>query len=274
MVGATRSSPVAGAASSPIPWAAVAARPFPFPAHSRIEVIMSQFNSILPAALTRRALALGVAGGALATMLPGRAHAATPQVILDQAQAVIADAKHDPQFGTSGALFHQCRAVMIVPQLVKGGFFVGGEGGEGVMIAKSRGGAWGQPAFYAIGSASFGLQIGLEVSELVMFIMSERALQGFMSDKFKIGAGAGLTVLVVGSAAQAALTAGGADIIAWAKSKGAYGGITLEGSIIQPLGEANAAYYGRPVNAQQIVNGTVTASSWTANGLRRSLMAG
>jgi lipid-binding SYLF domain-containing protein len=234
---------------------------------------MSQFNSILPTALTRRALAIGVAGGALAAMLPRRAHAATPQVILDQAQAVIADARHDPQFGTSGVLMRQCRAVMIVPQLVKGGFFVGGEGGEGVMIAKTRHG-WGQPAFYAIGSASFGLQIGLEVSELVMFIMTERALQGFMSDKFKIGAEAGLTVLVVGSAAQAALTGGGADIIAWAKSKGAYGGITLEGSIIQPLAEANAAYYGRPVNAQQIVNGTVTASSWTANGLRRQLQAG
>jgi lipid-binding SYLF domain-containing protein len=236
----------------------------------------SSADSTTPS-LTRRGFALGIAGGALATMLPLAARAASnePQVLLDQANAVIADAKHDPQFGTSADLLREARAVMVVPQLVKGGFFVGGEGGDAVLISRTAGRGWGQPAFYVIGSASFGLQIGVEVAELVLFIMSERALQAFMKDEFKIGAEAGLTVLVVGSNAQAATTANGhADIVAWAKSKGAYAGITLEGSVIKPRTEWNAAYYGRPVTPAQIVDGRVSSANAGADALRRSLRAG
>jgi lipid-binding SYLF domain-containing protein len=227
--------------------------------------------------VTRRAFAIGAAGGALVAMLPVGARAAGngPQVLLDQAHAVVDDARHDPQFGNSAALLNEARAVMIVPQLVKGGFFVGGEGGDAVLISRTQGRAWGQPAFYVIGSASFGLQIGLEVAELVLFVMSERALQAFMRDEFKIGAEAGLTVLVVGSNAQAATTANGhADIVAWAKSKGAYAGITLEGSVIKPRTEWNAAYYGRPVTAAQIVDGGVSSRSAGADALRQALRAG
>jgi lipid-binding SYLF domain-containing protein len=251
------------------------------------ETIMSHVNSSVatdgaqprvPAgSATRRAFALAAVGGVALTLLPrgARASVSDPQVLLDQAHAVIEDAKHDPQFGNSPELLRQARAVMVVPELVKGGFFVGGEGGDGVLVSRTAGRAWGQPAFYVIGSASFGLQIGIEVAELVLFIMSERALRAFMQNEFKIGAEAGLTVLVVGTNAQAAATANaGADIIAWAKSKGAYAGITLEGSIIKPRDEWNAAYYGRPVTASQIVNGGVSATSAGAQALRRSLQAG
>ncbi len=227
--------------------------------------------------VSRRAFAIGAAGGAIAALLPFGAYAASnePQVLLDQARAVVVDAKHDPQFGNSGDLFRQARAVMVVPQLVKGGFFVGGEGGDGVLISRTAGRGWGQPAFYVIGSASFGLQIGIEVAELVLFIMTERGLQAFMRDEFKIGAEAGLTVLVVGSNAQAATTANGhADIVAWAKSKGAYAGITLEGSVIKPRTDWNASYYGRSATAAQIVNGGVSSASAGADALRQSLRAG
>jgi len=243
---------------------------------------VAQASSSAPGALarcvpTRRAFAFGAAAGVLAATLPWRARAASndPHVLLEQARAVIEDAKHDPQFGNSAELLRGARAVMIVPQLVKGGFFVGGEGGDGVMLSRVAGRAWGQPAFYVIGSASFGLQIGLEVAELVLFVMSGRAEQAFLKDEFKVGAEAGLTVLVVGTNAQAAMTGNASpDIIAWAKSKGAYAGITLEGSVVKPRTEWNASYYGRPVTAAQIVNGSVSASSSGANGLRAALQSG
>src|ERR1019366_9533162 len=96
---------------------------------------------------------------------------------------------------------------------------------------------WSHPAFYTLASASFGLQIGLEVAEVVLFVMSERALNAWMQDEVKLGGH------VVGTnAAAAATTHGNVDVIAWAKSKGAYAGLTLEGSLIKPRNEWNAAY--------------------------------
>jgi len=167
---------------------------------------------------------------------------------------VLDEARHDPEFGNSDRLFQTARGVMVVPQLVKGGFWIGGEGGNGILMAR-HGNRWSNPAFYTLASASFGLQIGLEVAEVVLFVMSERALNAWMQDEVKLGGQAGLTVLVVGSNASAsATTHANVDVIAWAKAKGAYAGITLEGSIIKPRNEWNAAYYGRPVTPVQVLN--------------------
>ena len=97
-------------------------------------------------------------------------------------------------------------AVMVVPELVKGGFIVGGEGGDAVLLTRSAGGKFENPRFYFLGSLSLGLQIGLEVAEVVLCVMSQRALQAWAHDEVKLGAQAGLTVLVVGTNAQAAAT--------------------------------------------------------------------
>ena len=173
--------------------------------------------------------------------------------LVQSAKTTLAEAQHDPQFGNSADLFKRARAVMVVPQLVKAGFFFGGEGGNGVLMTRGASG-WGSPLFYTVGSASFGLQIGVEVAEMVLFVMSERALRAWTEDQVKLGAKAGLTVLVVGSNAEAAATThGNVDVIAWAKSKGAYLGITLEGSVIKPRNEWNEAYYGRPVIPSQML---------------------
>jgi lipid-binding SYLF domain-containing protein len=174
--------------------------------------------------------------------------------LVRRANIVLEEARRDPEFGNSRELFATARGVMVVPQLVKGGFFVGGEGGNGVLMAR-HGPHWSHPAFYTLASASFGLQIGLEVAEVVLFVMSERALNAWMQDQVKLGGQAGLTVLVLGANASAAATThANVDVIAWAKSKGAYAGLTLEGSIIKPRNEWNAAYYGRPLSPEQVLN--------------------
>ena len=209
-------------------------------------------------AMERRGLArlmafgLGTAVfGGLTSQLVAAPTASEPADLVQRANVTLDEARRDPQFGTSSDLFGTAKAIMVVPQLVKGGFFVGGEGGNGMLIAR-RGHGWSSPAFYTLASASFGLQIGLEVSEVVLFVMSDRALRAWMQDQVKLGGQAGLTVLVVGSGASAAATThGNVDVIAWAKSKGAYAGITLEGSIIKPRNEWNAAYYGRAVSPSQ-----------------------
>jgi SH3 domain-containing YSC84-like protein 1 len=182
------------------------------------------------------------------------AYAATDQQnLIDRARITIDDVHRDKAFGNAPELLHKARAILIVPRLYKGGFFVGGEGGEGVLLART-GHGWSQPAFYAMGSASFGLQIGLEQSEVVLFIMSQKALDAVMRNEFKFGANAGLAVVTLGSSVGAATTSAvGADIVVWASSSGAYAGITLDGSIIKPSPDADRDYYGRSTTTREIL---------------------
>jgi lipid-binding SYLF domain-containing protein len=202
-----------------------------------------------------RLTTIGLGAVALSSLKIAMAAPTSDQIeLVRSAHVTLDEARHDPQFGTSGDLFQTARGVMVVPQLVKGGFFVGGEGGNGVLMAR-HGNRWSEPAFYTLASASFGLQIGLEVAEVVLFVMSNRALNAWMRDEVKLGGQAGLTVLVLGSsAAAAATTHGNVDVIAWAKAKGAYAGITLEGSLIKPRNDWNTAYYGRPLTPAQVLN--------------------
>ena len=95
------------------------------------------------------------------------------QVTVDGARKVLADLRHDKSFGNAAHLMRQARAVLIVPKLLKGGFIVGGEGGDGVLMVHGHSG-WSDPAFYAIGAASFGLQAGLEQSEMILLIMTQK----------------------------------------------------------------------------------------------------
>ncbi len=209
--------------------------------------------------MQRRALGGLLTFGAGAVLFGGvKSAVAAPTAdqveLVKKAYGVLDEARHDAEFGNSRDLFQTARGVMVVPQLVKGGFWIGGEGGNGVLMAR-HGEHWSNPAFYTLASASFGLQIGLEVAEVVLFVMSQRALNAWMQDEVKIGGQAGLTVLVLGSNASAAATThANVDVIAWAKAKGAYAGITLEGSLIKPRNEWNAAYYGRPVTPVQVLN--------------------
>jgi lipid-binding SYLF domain-containing protein len=174
--------------------------------------------------------------------------------VLANAQSTIVDMKHDQTFGPSRDLIRRARAVLIIPKLVKAGFIFGGEGGDGVLIAHNGKNGWGSPAFYTMGSASFGFQIGLEQAQLVLFIMSDRALRAVERSEFKIGAGAGLTVVTVGASAEGATSGNlSGDIIVWTSAKGAYGGLTLNGSIIKPRDGWNDDFYGRHVTVKEIL---------------------
>ena len=139
----------------------------------------------------------------------------------------------------------RARAVLIVPDLVKGGFIFGAEWGTGVLLARDGGGRWSGPAFYSVASGSVGLQIGVSDAETIFVVMSEAGLRAVMENRFKAGADAGIAVAHVGAGAEAATTTNaGADIYAFNKAVGAYGGASLEGSAILPRHSWNAAYYG------------------------------
>jgi lipid-binding SYLF domain-containing protein len=176
---------------------------------------------------------------AAALLAAPAAEAADKGELLHDANHVVNDLRHDPAFSTAARMISSARAVYIVPKLVKGGFIFGAEGGDGVLLVR-HGHSWGEPRFYGMGSASFGLQAGLEQAELVFIINSRRALAGIEHGHFKIGANAGLTVVTLSSGAEGAVTANGGDIVVWASGTGAYGGLTFNGSIISPDDSLNA----------------------------------
>lgn len=208
-------------------------------------------------------LALG-----LATAAPAMAQS-SQQVTVDGARKVLNDLRHDKAFGNAAQLMRQAKAVFIVPKLIKGGFVAGGEGGNGVLMVHRRDG-WSAPGFYAIGAASFGLQIGLEQSEVIMLIMTQKGLDGVLRDQFKIGAQAGISVVTLGSGVEGAI--GGAnppDIVVWSSSTGLYGGLTVDGSIIKSEPNMDSQFYGRPVTPRDVLFGSV--GSPAAAPLRREM---
>ncbi|MEI7789883.1 MAG: lipid-binding SYLF domain-containing protein [Alphaproteobacteria bacterium] len=173
----------------------------------------------------------------LAFALP--AQATEKGELLRNANEVVNDLRHDPAFGTARNMLQGAEAIYIVPKLVKAGFIFGAEGGEGVLLHRT-GRGWSTPRFYDMGSASFGLQIGLEQAKLVFIINSKRALRGIEKGELKLGAGAGITVVTLSSAAEGATTTHGGDMVVWASGTGAYGGLTFNGTIIKQDKELNA----------------------------------
>jgi SH3 domain-containing YSC84-like protein 1 len=204
---------------------------------------------------TRRQFGIAILGAGAASVLGApAAFAADQQVTVDRAIGVVENLRSDQAFGNARDLLRRARGVLIVPRLFKGGFFVGGEGGDGVLLVRRGPGGWSEPAFYAIGSASFGFQFGLEKSEVVMFIMTERGLNAVMQDRFKVGAQAGVAVVTLGTGAGVATTgAVGPDIVVWASSSGAYAGVSVEGSIIEPQHDRDREYYGPGVTQHDIL---------------------
>lgn len=191
-----------------------------------------------------------------ATLIAGSfAQASDETRLVEKATRVAEHMKSDPAFATAQSMLRNAKAVLIIPGLVKGGFIFGAEGGNGVLLKRTGRNSWSGPAFYAMGSASFGLQIGLQKAEIVMLIMSERALKGIQHDNFKIGAGAGITAVTLSSGAEGATSGRGGDIVVWTSGTGAYGGLTFNGSAIKPLHDWNRDYYGHRVSVNEILSG-------------------
>ena len=151
-------------------------------------------------------------------------------------------------------LLRQAKGAMICPRVFKAGFFVGGEGGSCVLLARSGNGTWSYPTFYDIGSGSFGFQFGIQDSQLLLLIMTSRGLGAVMDSQVRLGGNISVAVATVGAGVQGSTTtAVGADIVAFAATRGLFGGVSLEGSVMTTRVDGNQAYYGQPLGARQIV---------------------
>jgi lipid-binding SYLF domain-containing protein len=146
----------------------------------------------------------------------------------------------------------QAKGLLIVPQLVKGGFIVGGSGGSGVLLARdAETGEWTHPAFYTLGGVSFGLQAGGAASQVLVIVTNERGLNRLLNSGAKLGADLSVAVGPVGEGiGPGNITA---DLIVFSKNKGLYGGVSVEGSVVDVRDSWNAEYYGERLRASDIL---------------------
>ena len=176
------------------------------------------------------------------------------QTLVDRATLTVQEMMTQNVSQDPRSLLRSAKGVMVCPRIFKAGFFFGGEGGNCVLLARAGNGTWSYPAFYTIGSGSFGFQFGIEDNQLLMLIMTERGLNAVLDSQIKLGANAGIAVATIGAGVQGSTTtAVGADIVAFAASRGLFGGVALEGSVMSTDTPADQAYYGQPFGARQLV---------------------
>jgi lipid-binding SYLF domain-containing protein len=202
-----------------------------------------------------RTLLAGAALAVLALLAPSPAHAQSDQqTLVDRSTLAIQEMVSQALTDDPRRMLSRAKGVMICPRVFKAGFFFGGEGGSCVLLSRASNGTWSYPAFYGMGSGSFGLQIGIQDAQFVMLIMTQKGLSAILDSQFKLGADASLAIATIGAGVQGDTTGAlGADIIAFSQTRGLYGGISLQGSLMGQRAEWNQAYYGRPTDARQIV---------------------
>ena len=177
-----------------------------------------------------------------------------------------------PDIADFSANLARARGVVVLPTVFKAGFVGAAEVGSGVLLARASDDTWSYPAFYTLLAGSVGLQIGIQDTEIVLVLLSDKAVEAILTHQGKLGADLGLTVGLVGRGIEASTTANlGVDIIAYANSViGAFGGASLEGAVLARRNDFNAAYYGAGATPRAItVERTLTNPG--ADGLRAAL---
>ncbi len=174
-------------------------------------------------------------------------------------------------------LLDKADCVVVFPSVLKAAFIVGGSYGRGAMSCR-RGetfrGSWGAPTMMALEGGSFGLQIGGEATDFVLLVMNERGASGILASKVKLGADASVAAGPVGRTASAETDATlRADILSYSRARGAFVGVSLEGSTIRPDNGANRKIYGEEIPARQIVLTRKVAIPPAARAMVRTLNA-
>ena len=191
------------------------------------------------------------------TASPSAAQAVSKQQeLVEKASLTLAAIRRQPQVGEPlDAAIEKSYGVMIIPALVKGSFIFGAEGGSGVLLARRDDGTWSSPVFVTLAAASFGLQIGGTVSEVVFTIMTDRGVDAVLRNKVKLGADLAIAAGPIGGNIEASTTtAAGADIFSYALSQGLFAGGAFEGAVIETRDSWNQLYYGSAVDSQAIVS--------------------
>jgi lipid-binding SYLF domain-containing protein len=165
-------------------------------------------------------------------------------VVVNDAREVLSEIMAIPVNGIPASLLADAQGIVIVPDLVKGGFVVGARYGRGVVMVRDERGFWRPPAFVTMAGGSVGWQIGVQVTDIILVFKTKSSVQNLMRGKFTLGADAAAAAGPVGREAAAATDAElRAEIYTYSRSRGLFAGVSLDGSALSIDHTANAAFY-------------------------------
>jgi lipid-binding SYLF domain-containing protein len=163
-----------------------------------------------------------------------------------------------PDKGIPEEVLNDAKCIVVVPDLIKGGFIFGGKHGRGVASCRTADG-WSAPAFISVGGGSWGLQIGVEGVDLVMLVMNDRGLQHLLSSKFALSGEGSVSAGPVGRHASAGTDwKMNTEMLTYSRSKGVFAGLTLEGAVIEQDNDSTHAIYGKHMMFRNILSGKAT----------------
>lgn len=185
----------------------------------------------------------------IATAMPRRAEADEKQLasrhLVERAVLTLETFATAEEMKAFRNLVKDAQGIFIAPHVVKGAFVVGASGGSGIFVARnSLTDQWVGPAFYTMGEASLGFQIGGSSSEVILLAMTRRGVNALLESSIKLGADVGVAVGPVGMGAAASTANLSVDIVTFAKKKGLYAGVSMDGAIVKTRNDLNNAYYG------------------------------
>ena len=189
-----------------------------------------------------------------------------------EAANVLTEIMSIPDNSIPEELMARAHGIAVIPHVVKGAFGIGGQWGKGLVSQRREDGNWSPPAYIEIGGGSFGLQIGVQASDIVLVFTDENGLRGLLKGKLKLGADASATAGPVGRKAEV-----GTDILlrsavfAYSRSKGLFAGISLDGSVISIDDSADRKIYGKDVTGEQILLGKAVRANPTVEPFLQTL---
>ena len=163
-----------------------------------------------------------------------------------------------PDKGVPEEVLNGAKCILVVPNLIKGGFIFGGKHGRGVATCRTAEG-WSAPAFVSVGGGSWGLQIGIEDVDLVMLVMNDQGFQHLLTSKFQLSGEGSAAAGPVGRHASAGTDwKMNTEMLTYSRSKGAFAGLTLEGAVVQQDDDSTRAIYGKHLTFRNILSGKVS----------------
>jgi SH3 domain-containing YSC84-like protein 1 len=176
---------------------------------------------------------------------------------MDHAARVFRSIMRTPDHAIPGDLLSSARCVAIIPGEKQAAFLIGAKYGKGIVTCRTPHG-WSAPAFLSVAGGSYGFQIGASSTDIVMVFKNRHGLADLLSDKFRLGADATAAAGPVGRHVAAATNITlHSEILTYARSRGAFAGVSLNGAVVQPDDSGNAAMYGPNVRTRQILEGAV-----------------
>jgi len=197
---------------------------------------------------------------------------ATQQLLVDRASVTLGEFLNDASMTYLKNNIKYAKGVLIIPSLFKAAFWIGGSGGRGVLMVRDpKTNQWSGPAFYTIGGGSLGLQFGVSSSEVIMIVMTQPGLEALYATNFKLGGNVSVAAGPVGIGAEGATAPNlSADFVSFARSKGAFIGVALDGAVIAVSNDYNQAYYGERIRPVDVIS-QKKVNNPKASGIRDQL---